>query len=149
MPSTHTCLHYHLVFGTKDHDTAIAPSWRAKLHAYLGGVVRALEGTPLVVGGVSDHVHLLVGLKPTHNVADVMRELKAVSSRWVHDEIKALGFGWQEGYGAFSVSKSSVDDVIHYIQNQRDHHRTKSFQEEYLAFNERHDISFDPKYLWD
>jgi REP element-mobilizing transposase RayT len=87
MSSTHLSLHYHIVFGTKNHEPLIQPSWRGNLHAYLGGIIRTGNGIAESVGGVSDHVHLLIGLRATHRLADVLRELKAVSSGWVHDEI--------------------------------------------------------------
>ena len=88
MSSTHLSLHYHLIFGTKNHETLIAPSWRDRLHAYLGGVIRTLDGVPEAVGGVADHVHLLVGLRATHTLADVLREIKSVSSAWVHEDME-------------------------------------------------------------
>ena len=87
MASTHLSLHYHIVFSTKDRAAMIVPAWRDRLHAFLGGVIKQLEGIPQAVGGVADHVHILMGLGATHCLADVMREIKTVSSRWVHDEI--------------------------------------------------------------
>ena len=101
MPATHLSLHYHLVFGTKNHEPVITPAWRDRLHAYLGGVVRTLDGIPEAVGGVADHVHLLIGLRATHTLANVLRETKSVSFPWVHAEIGVSSFAWQEGYGAF------------------------------------------------
>ena len=98
MSSTHLSLHYHLVFGTKNHETSITSDWRDRLHAYLGGVIRTLDGVPEAIGGVADHVHLLVGLRATHTLADVLRELKSVSSKWVHEEMGVQSFAWQEGY---------------------------------------------------
>ncbi len=148
MPSTHLSLHYHLVFGTKDHAALIGASWRPRLHAYLGGIVTTLGGTPEIVGGVADHVHLLVGLRATHSLADVMRELKAVSSRWVHQEIKLAAFAWQEGYGAFTVSASQREVVRAYIAGQEEHHRTRPFREEYLALLKRSGVEFDERYVF-
>jgi REP element-mobilizing transposase RayT len=101
MPSTHLSLHYHIVFGTKNHEPIIQPSWRGKLHAYLGGIIRTANGIAESVGGVSDHVHLLIGLRATHCLADVLRELKSVSFGWIRDEIGVRNFAWQEGYGGF------------------------------------------------
>jgi len=106
MPSTHLSLHYHIVFGTKNHEPMIQAAWRGKLHAYLGGIIGTADGIAESIGGASDHVHLLIGLRATHRLADVLRELKAVSSGWVHNEIGVRGFAWQEGYGAFTVSAS-------------------------------------------
>ena len=97
MSSTHLSLHYHLVFRTKNDEPVITSAWRDRLHAYLGGVIRTLGGAPEAIGGVADHVHLLVGLRATHTLADVLRELKSVSSKWVHEEVGVCSFSWQEG----------------------------------------------------
>lgn len=147
MPSTHLSLHYHIVFGTKDHEPLIQPGWRGKLHAYLGGIIRTAGGIAECVGGVSDHVHLLIGLRATHRLADVLRELKAVSSGWVHDEIGVREFAWQEGYGAFTVSASQREAVRRYIEQQEAHHRTCAFREEYLELLRRSDVKFDEGYV--
>jgi len=147
MSSTHLSLHYHLVFGTKNREPTIQQAWRKDLHAYLGGIIRTLGGIAEVVGGVSDHVHLLIGLRATHRLADVLRELKAVSSRWVHDEIGMRGFAWQEGYGAFTVSASQRDSVRDYIEQQAEHHRRRTFSEEYLELLRRSGVEFDKRYV--
>ena len=97
MPSTHLSLHYHVVFSTKDRVPSIAAAWRERLHAYLGGVVRNVNGVPEAIGGIADHVHLLIGLRATACLADVVRDVKAVSSRWVHEEIGEHSFAWQGG----------------------------------------------------
>ena len=147
MSSTHLSLHYHLVFGTKNHEALIASSWRDRLHAYLGGVIRTLDVVPEAVGGVADHVHLLVGLRATHTLADVRREIKSVSSAWVHEEVGSGSFAWQEGYGGFTVSASQLEKVRRYIQQQEEHHRTRTFREEYLALLQRGGVEFDERYL--
>jgi REP element-mobilizing transposase RayT len=100
------------------------------LHAYLGGVIRTLNGVPEAVNGMADHVHLLVGLRATHTLADVLRETKSVSSAWVHEDVGVRSFAWQEGYGAFTVSPSQLENVRAYIQQQEEHHRTRTFREE-------------------
>jgi REP element-mobilizing transposase RayT len=147
MPSTYLSLHYHLVFGTKNREPLIAPEWRARFHDYLGGTIRGLGGFPEGVGGVADHVHLLIGLKATHCLADVLRELKKASSVWVHEEIGLRSFAWQEGYAAFTVSATSRDAVRHYIASQEEHHRVKSFREELVEMLNKAGIEYDPKYL--
>ena len=147
MSSTYLSLHYHIVFGTKDRVPLINAEWRDRLHEYLGGTVRGLGGFPEGVGGVTDHVHLLVGLKATHCLADFMRELKKASSVWVHDEIRLDSFAWQEGYAAFTVSATARDAVKSYIANQEEHHRVKSFREELIEMLERAGVEYDPKYL--
>lgn len=148
MPSTHLSLHYHIVFGTKDHEPLIHREWRQRLHSYLGGCVSTLGGVPECVGGVADHVHLLVGLRATHCLADVMRELKSVSSTWVHQAVKLPTFAWQEGYAAFTVSASQLDSVRAYIANQQEHHRTRTFREEYLEMLNRSGIQYDERYVF-
>jgi len=148
MPSTHLNLHYHLVFSTKKRYPYINRDWREPLHAYLGGCLNAIGGIPEKIGGTDDHVHLLVGLKATHRLSDVLRDIKQASSEWVHDEVRVTRFAWQEGYGAFTVSASRVAPVKAYIEGQEAHHRRRTFQEEYREFLARNDIVFDDRYLW-
>ena len=148
MPSTHLSLHYHIVFSTKERRSLIDESYRERLHAYLGGAIRTAGGAAEAVGGVADHVHLLLGLRATHCLANVVRDIKAASSEWVHQEIKQARFSWQEGYGAFTVSASQIDTVKRYIANQHKHHFKKSFQEEYREMLVKSRIQFDEKYLW-
>ena len=147
MSSTHLSLHYRIVFGTKNHEPIIQPAWRGDLHAYLGGIIRTADGIAESVGGVSDHVHLLIGLRATHSVADVLRELKAVSYGWVHNEIGMRHFAWQEGYAAFTVSASQREVVRNYIERQAEHHRTHTFREEYLELLHRSGVEFDERYV--
>jgi len=150
MPQSYTCLHYHLVFSTKHRAPLITPDMRPRLWEYLGGTVRGLKGIPIQVGGTEDHVHLLVTLRQEPALADFSRELKAGSSRWVHDTFPATrGFAWQAGYGAFTVSHSALEAVKAYILNQAEHHKTMTFQDEFRAMLVRHGIEFDEKYLWD
>ena len=148
MPSTHLSLHYHIVFSTKDRTPLIAPAWRERLHAFLGGTVNTLGGIPEAIGGVADHVHLLIGLRATHALADVLREVKSVSSRWVHEEIGQPEFQWQEGYGAFTVGAPQCAEVRHYIARQEEHHRTRTFQEEYVEFLRRAGVEYEERFLW-
>ena len=134
MSSTHLSLNYHIVFSTKDRLPMISPEWRERLHAYLGGAVKHSGGIPIAVRGIADHVHLLLALPATQALAAVVRDVKAASSRWVHEEMHLEKFAWQEGYGAFTVSPSQAAAVSAYIGNQEEHHRKKTFQEEYIAF---------------
>jgi putative transposase len=147
MPSTHLSLHYHIVFSTKDRVRSIR-DWRERLHGYVGGIIQNLGGIPEGIGGVEDHVHLLVGLRATHCLADVVRDIKANSSGWVHTDIGDRSFAWQEGYGAFTVSAQNTPAVREYIRNQEEHHRTRTFQEEYVEFLKRGMVDFDERYLW-
>ncbi len=148
MPSTHLSLHYHVVFSTKDRAPLIRDAWRDRLHAFMGGVLKTSEAVPEAIGGVADHVHLLIGLRATVRLADVIRDLKSVSSKWVHDEISDRSFAWQEGYGAFTVSTSQRELVKDYIARQEEHHRRRSFQEEYRELLRLSGVDFDERYLW-
>jgi REP element-mobilizing transposase RayT len=148
MPSTHLSLHYHLVFSTKGREPLIADQWRDRLHAYLGGATRTIDGVAEAIGGTRDHVHLLIRLRATHRLADVLREIKHTSSQWLHETIGVKGFAWQEGYGAFTVSPSKTAAVSRYIARQEEHHRKRTFQEEYLEFLKESGVEYDDRYLW-
>lgn len=149
MGSTFTSLLFHCIFSTKDRSPEITTDVAPQLSAYLGGIVRSLDGVALAVNGVSDHVHMLISLKPTISIADAMRVVKAHSSKWLHEQWPAKRtFAWQDGYGAFTVSRSNVDAVGAYIARQEEHHRTVSFQEEFVAFLKRHEIEYDERYIW-
>ncbi len=148
MPSTHLSLHYHLIFSTKDRIAYIHRDWRDRLHSYLGGIMRDLGGIPEAVGGVEDHVHMLAGLRATHQLSEVLKEIKASSSKWVHQELKQPLFSWQEGYGAFTVSPSQRQTVRDYIARQEIHHQHKTFQEEYLLFLKSCGVDYSEKHLW-
>jgi REP element-mobilizing transposase RayT len=148
MPHTHTNLLTHIIFGTKDRMPLIPSDIKPQLHAYIGGIIRGLGGKAYVVNGTNDHVHLLVSLPPLLSLSDAVRVLKANSSRWMRSEKKAGKFGWQPGYGAFSVSQSNVKAVSEYIGHQEEHHRKVSFRDEFVAFLKRHDIDFDEHFLW-
>ena len=147
MPSTYLSLHYHLVFSTKNRVPWIQSLLQNRLHEYLGGTVNRLGGLSQGVGGVEDHVHLLVGLKATHCLSDFMRELKKASSSWAKHELTLPDFAWQDGYSAFSVSATSRAGVQKYIAQQVAHHRVKSFREELIELLELAGISYDAKYL--
>ena len=114
----------------------------------MGGIINDLGGVPETIGGVEDHVHLLVGLRATHRLADVLREVKSASSKWVHDELNKPLFSWQDGYGAFTVSASRIETVKNYIARQEEHHCKQTFQEEYLNFLKEGGVAYDEKYLW-
>ncbi len=147
MSSTFISLHYHIVFSTKQRQPLIDTTWRKRLHEYLGGTVNGLQGYTQGIGGTEDHVHLLVGLKSTHCLADFMRELKKNSSTWVHNEIGFAKFAWQEGYGGFTVSPPARDGVKLYIANQEKHHRKQIFREELVGLLEQAGIEYDEKWL--
>lgn len=149
MGSTFSCLFTHIIFSTKHRERLIAPESAERLYAYMGGIIREERCVLLAAGGIPDHVHLLVSLHPTVAVANLLRVLKTNSSSWAHDTLGFAEFGWQDGYGAFSVSKSAVDQVRAYIANQEEHHRRKTFEEEFIEFLDRHGVEYDPKYVFD
>ncbi|MFO0848885.1 MAG: IS200/IS605 family transposase [Gemmataceae bacterium] len=150
MPQSFTCLHYHIVFSTKHRQPVIIPAVRPKLFAYLGGLIRAEGGHPVAIGGMPDHVHILARLGQTKALADILRVVKANSSKWVHDtHPEVAGFGWQTGYGAFTVGQSSLEAVRRYVEGQEEHHRARSFQDEFRQMLRQHGIEWDERYIWD
>lgn len=149
MANTYTSLHYHVIFSTKNREPWIAQDIEERIWRFIGGIAREHKMTALQVGGVEDHVHALVTAPPTIAPSQIAQLLKGISSKWIHEEFASLeNFGWQDGYGAFTVSKSNIPEVIKYIQNQREHHRKKTFQEEYLKFLKANGIKYDERYLW-
>jgi REP element-mobilizing transposase RayT len=148
MPSTYAALYFHFVFSTKDRCRCINDSLESRLYSYLGGIIRNLGGVAISIGGDADHVHLLASLKPRHCVADVLQTLKANSSGWIHKEMGIHPLDWQNGYGAFTVGKSQLGGVQKYIEKQKEHHRRKTFQEEYRELLQEFGIEFDERYLW-
>ena len=145
--STYLSLHYHIVFATRGRVACLEKAWRDRMFEYLGGTVRGLGGFPQGVGGWNDHVHLLIGLKATHVLSDVVREAKKASSVWIRDEIGMAGFNWQEGYGAFTVGYRERNVVKAYIAGQEEHHRRITYLEEVETFYHEAGVEFDPKYL--
>ncbi|HEX5735763.1 MAG TPA: IS200/IS605 family transposase [Blastocatellia bacterium] len=149
MANTYTALYYHIVFSTKNRVDYIKPDIEGRVWAYIGGVARKHGLIALQVGGMQDHIHALVLAGPTFAPSEIAKFLKGDSSRWIHEEFPRLrDFAWQDGYGAFTVSKSNIGSVIVYIQNQHEHHQKKTFQEEYLEFLKKHQIEYDERYLW-
>jgi putative transposase len=150
MANTYTSLHYHIVFSTKNRERWLRPEIEQRIWAYLGGIARENGLKPLSIGGVDDHVHLLVSMPPNISVSEALKQIKGGSSGWVKENFPGCrGFGWQDGYGAFTVSKSQILEVEEYIRKQREHHRVKSFMEEYRAFLDKHEVEYKEEYLWD
>ena len=149
MAKTYTSLNYHFTFSTKNREPWITQSIEDRIWSYLGGVARKHKMTALQVGGIEDHIHALVTAPPMLSPSEIAQYIKGDSSKWIHEEFrKLLGFEWQDGYGAFTVSKSQIPEVIRYIQNQREHHGKKTFQEEYLELLQKHGVDYDERYLW-
>ena len=150
MPQSLANVIVHLVFSTKDRCACLGPSLRPALHAYLATVARNAGCDCPRVGGVADHVHLAVRLSRTVTIAALVEELKTTSSKWLKAQAPELaGFAWQRGYGAFSVGPTDLDALLAYIDNQEEHHRTKTFQDEYRIFLAKHGVEFDERYVWD
>ncbi len=149
MASTLTNLLYHVVFSTKGRAPLITGVIREPLYRYIGGIIKNQRGALIEIGGVADHVHLLARFPASKAVSDMLRDLKSDSSGWINQEGRHERFGWQTGYGAFTVSQSQVGTVRRYIQRQEEHHRQSSFKEELIALLEKHEIEYDERYLWD
>ena len=148
MANTYTSLNYHIVFSTKNREPWLREDIRERLWPYLGGIARENGMKALEIGGVADHVHLLLSIPASMALSKVVQLIKGGSSHWMKETFpKVTGFAWQDGYGAFTVSQSQLDAVREYIRNQEEHHRTKSFAEEYRAFLERHQVEFDERFL--
>jgi REP element-mobilizing transposase RayT len=142
--------YFHCVFSTKERRPFITPALEERLWPFLGGIARQNDMRALIVGGIEDHIHMLISLPSTMPIAKAMQLIKGGSSKWIHETFPDQRlFAWQEKYGAFSVSVSQLDTITEYIRNQREHHRTSSFQEEFLALLRKHRIEFDERYLWE
>ena len=148
MANTFTCIRIHVVFSTKNRERWITPDLEENIWRYLGCICRDHGAKPMMVGGVDDHVHLLIGLSPAVALSELMRRLKGESSKWISSEWPALaGFSWQDGYGAFSIGQSQVARTIRYISGQREHHAKVSFADEFRKFVMVHDLPVDERYL--
>ncbi len=133
MSSSYTNLLYHIVFSTKDRQPLISADSQERLYEYIGGTIRGLGGTALAINGTEDHVHVLARLRPDKALSDVLRDLKANASGWMHDVFPALSdFSWQRGYGAFTLSQKNLSAVQIYIARQKEHHQIKSFRDEFI-----------------
>ncbi len=150
MPGTYTQILVHIVFSTKRREPFITPDVAERLYPYMGGIVRAERGTLCDIGGVADHVHMYLRWRPDGSVSDLMRTVKARSSKWVHETLPELGkFTWQEGYAAFTVSKSQEPAVKKYIATQAEHHKKENFTSELLRLLLAHGVEFDERYVFD
>ena len=149
MAGTYTKLYYHIVFSTKNRAGFITHSIEEELYKYICGIIRGIGGHCFEINGTSDHVHLLTILPPKIAISDVLRDIKANSSRFIKEEGWVPGrFSWQEGFGAFSYSRSQLDAVIRYIKDQQKHHARKSFLEEYTALLDRFGVKYDQRYVF-
>ena len=140
----------HIIFSTKNRETLIQPPHEAELHTYIARVCKNIDCNPVKVGGHVDHVHVLCMLSKNVTLVDLVKNIKANSSKWIKTRNASLSnFYWQDGYGAFSVNPSQVDKVVEYIEDQHEHHKTKTFQDEYRMFLKKYNVAYDERYVWD
>jgi putative transposase len=150
MPQSLSKVILHIIFSTKNREPWLESNMRPRVHAYLATICRDLGAELVRVGGVVDHVHIVTTLPRTVSQAQLVEQIKKASSKWIKAlDARYRGFFWQHGYGAFSVSLSQLDPVLQYIEAQREHHRTRMFQEEYRELLRRHGVDFDERYVWD
>ena len=150
MPQSFGSLYHHLIFSTKNRLPLLDVEIQHRLYEYMGGILRAEKSVLIAAGGMPDHVHLLVSLSRELSIAETLRPVKASSSKWIHEAFPSHAqFAWQAGYAAFSVSFSILADVKDYIARQAEHHRVRSFQDEFREFLRRHELTWDERYVWD
>jgi REP element-mobilizing transposase RayT len=149
MANTFTQIHLQFVFAVKHRDGLIQTAWKDELYKYITGIIHNHEHKLLAINGMPDHIHILVGMRPTQSVSDLMQDVKGNSSKWINDNCFVRGrFEWQEGYGAFSYGISQLPKVVEYIANQEEHHRRKTFMEEYKEFLAIFKVEFDERYIF-
>jgi REP element-mobilizing transposase RayT len=150
MAGTFTQLYVQAVFAVRGRENLISPTWAEQLYSYMGSIIKAKKQKPIIINGMPDHVHVFFGLRPGMNVSDLVRDVKSSSTNYINENRLVKGkFFWQEGFGAFSYSHSHIDRVYQYIKNQQEHHRKKSFREEYKELLNRFQIEHDDRYLFD
>ena len=150
MAGTYSQIYIQIVFAVRGRENLISTDWEDELHKYIAGIIRNKDQKPIIVGGMPDHIHVFIGLKPSMSVSDLTRDIKNNSSNFINAQGYVKGkFSWQEGFGAFSYAKSQVESVYNYILNQKNHHQGKSFKEEYAGFLKEFEIDFNEKYLFD
>lgn len=148
--STYSQIYIQIVFAVKKRDSLIQNTWEDELYKYITGIISNKGQKLLAINGMPDHVHILIGMKPSCCLSDLVREIKKSSTTFIKEKkITKFNFRWQEGFGAFSYSHSSLNNVIAYIQNQKEHHRKKTFKEEYIEFLEKFQIEFKDEYLFE
>ena len=148
--STFSQIYIQVVFAVKNRDALIATSWEERLYQYITGIVQNKGQKMLAINGMPDHIHFLIGMKPSCCLSDLVREVKKASNEMINEnKLSKFKFNWQEGYGAFSYSHSHIDNVAKYVMNQKEHHKKISFKEEYIDFLKKFEIEYDEKYLFD
>ncbi len=150
MAGTYSQLYIQVVFAVKGRQNLLQKPWRDEVFKYMSGIIKGKNQKPIIVNGVADHVHLFIGLKPSISISDLVRDVKNNSTNFINEQKWVKGrFSWQEGFGSFSYSHSHIDNVYKYILNQEEHHRKKTFREEYLEFLRKFEVEYDEKYLFE
>jgi len=150
MAGTFSQIYIQIVFAVKGRENLISKRWQEDLHKYIAGIVRNKEQKSIIVGGMPDHIHVFIGLRPSMAISDIVRDIKNNSSNFINERGFVKGkFSWQEGYGAFSYSHSQIGNVYNYVLNQENHHHIKTFKEEYFEFLKEFEIEFNEKYLFE
>lgn len=150
MPGTFSQIYIQVVFAVKGRENLIGQTWKDDLHKYIAGIIKGKDQKSIIVNGMPDHIHAFVGLKPSMPVSDLVRDIKNNSSKWINENKLIKGkFQWQEGYGVFSYSHSQIENVYNYIINQEEHHKVKTFREEYVEFLKKFEIEHNEKYLFE
>ncbi len=149
MANTYTQIHIQVVFAVKNRNALIHDNWKVELYKYMTAIIQNESHKVLAINGMPDHVHVLFGMRPVQSLSDLMKKLKGESSKWINQKgFCKHRFHWQEGYGAFSYSKSQLPAVIKYIRNQKEHHKQKTFMEEYVDFLKSFEINYDEQYIF-
>lgn len=149
MANTYTQIHVQFVFAVKFRNGLIHASFKEELYQYISGIIKANNHKLLAINGMPDHLHIFIGMRPTQSISDLLQDIKGSSSKWINEKkFLKVKFEWQEGYGAFSYSKSHVNNVINYIQNQENHHKKETFRDEYLKFLKVFEIEYDERYIF-
>ncbi|MFN3753002.1 IS200/IS605 family transposase [Flavobacterium sp.] len=149
MANTYTQIHIQLVFAVKHRNALIHSSFKGELYQYITGIIKNHNHKLLAINGMSDHIHIFIGMRPTQSLSDLLQDIKGNSSKWINEKkFLKVNFEWQQGYGAFSYSKSQVNNVINYINNQEQHHSIKTFREEYLEFLKLFEVDYDERYIF-
>ena len=150
MSGTFSQIYIQIVFTVKGRENLIGERWKTDLHKYITGIIKGKGQKPIIVNGMPDHIHAFVGMRPAMSISDLVRDIKNNSSNFINDrKFVKRRFAWQEGYGAFSYSHSHIKRVYNYILNQQEHHRSKTFKEEYIGFLKKFEVGFDEKYLFE